>query len=262
MKIAALVDLSEICKKAVEFGGLMASKSNSQLVLIHVLDSDASETEAQESLKELSHFSGDGVDVKIHVASGNFFSMIPTVIQDLGIDFVVVPTHGKVGLIQNLFGANILKLIKTLPVPSLVVQEGSKVSANPLGNILFPVGPHKDFDVKINQTALLAKVFASRVIIYTVRNDIRGISESLRTNIDAAKSHFDEHGVKHEVVSEEPSNFSIGYAKHILSYAEKSAVDAISVMAQVSDDNGYIGNSDKENILLNAQHLPVLCANS
>lgn len=262
MKIAALVDLSEICRKAVEFGGLMASNSNSQLMLIHVLDSDSSEIEARESLKELSQFAGDGVDVEIHVASGNFFSMIPTVIQDLEIDFVVVPTHGKVGLIQNLFGANILKLIKTLPVPSLVVQEGSTVGTNPLGNILFPVGPHKDFEVKINQTALLAKVFGSSVIIYTVRNDIRGISESLRSNIDAAKSVFDEKGVKHDVVSEEPASFSVGYAKHILNYAKQNSIDAISVMAQVSDDNGYIGNSDKENILLNTQQLPVLCANS
>lgn len=262
MKIAALVDLSEICNKAVEFAGLMASKSNSQLVLVHVLGADSSEDQAKEALQKLSAYAGDGVDVKMHVATGNFFSIIPTLIHDLEVDFVVVPTHGKVGLMQNLFGANILKLIKTLPVPSLVVQEGSEIGANPFEKISFPVGPHNDFEVKIKQTSSFAKVFGSKVIIYTVRNDIRGISDKLRSNIHAAKSYFEDNGVEHEVISEEPSGFSVGYAKHILAYAENNSLSAISIMANVSDDNGYIGNSDKENILLNSQQLPVLCASS
>jgi hypothetical protein len=99
------------------------------------------------------------------------------------------------------------------------------------------------------------------VIIYTVRNDIRGISEKLRLNIEASKAHFAQEAIDHEVISEEPTGFSVGYAKHILAFAEKNDVGSVSVMAKVSDDNGYIGNSDKENILLNDSSLPVFCAN-
>jgi nucleotide-binding universal stress UspA family protein len=262
MKIAALVDLTEICKTAVEFGGLIARVSGAELILIHVADSAKPNDSIAGSLNELSSFARQGVEVKIHIDSGDFFSVIPTIIQDLTIDMVVVPTHGKVGLMQNLFGANILKLVKSLPVPSVVVQESSNVSESAFDTILFPVGPHDDFIVKVKQTSAFAKLFGSKVVIYTVRNDIRGISDKLRSNIEAAKTYFSEADVDCEIVSEEPTGFSVGYAKHILAYGKNNGMKSISIMAKVSDDNGYIGNSDKENILLNEDALPVFCANT
>ena len=262
MKIAALVDLTEICKTAVEFGGMISRVSGAELILIHVASVGKSSESVAESLNELSSFAGEGVDVKFHVDSGDFFSVIPTIVQDLSIDLVVVPTHGKVGLMQNLFGANILKLVKSLPIPSVVVQESSNVSEGAFDTILFPVGPHDDFIVKIKQTSAFAKLFGSKVVIYTVRNDIRGISDKLRSNIESAEDHFTESGVECQVVSEEPTGFSVGYAKHILAYGKNNGMKSISIMAKVSDDNGYIGNSDKENILLNEDALPVFCANT
>ncbi|MCB0755969.1 MAG: universal stress protein [Flavobacteriales bacterium] len=261
MRIAALVDLTPICKIAVEFAGLLARASNAELILVHVASRSDETDGLVESLNNLGQFAGEGVEVKLHLDSGDFFSSIPVIVKDLDVDLVVVPTHGKVGLMQNLFGANILKLVKSLPVPSVVVQENSHVSADSFKTILFPVGPHADFDVKIKQTAEFAKMFGSEVIIYTVRNDVRGISDSLRGNIEAAKEHFEGEGVAHQVVSEEPTGFSVGYAKHILAYAKNHGVSSLSIMAKVSDENGYIGNSDKENILLNTDALPVFCAN-
>ena len=261
MKIAALVDLTDICKKAVEFAGVIAQKSNAQLVLVHVADQSASADTVEAELNNLATYVADGVQVENHVVKGSFFSLIPTVLQDLEVSMAVVPTHGKVGLMQNLFGANILKLVDTLPIPSIVVQESSTINQGLFKNILFPVGPHSNFNIKIEQTAAFAKFFESKVVIYTVRNDVRGISEKLRENIDAAKKYFTENGVQHEVVSEEPSGFSVGYAKHILSYAQDNSMNAISIMAKISEDNGYLGKTDKENVLLNEQKLPVFCCN-
>ena len=261
MKIAVLVDLSPICKKAVEFGGFIAKKINAELILVHVSDFDASEDVVQEGMNNLGETLGSDLKVSTHIATGDFFSLIPSIVQDLDLDFVVVPTHGKVGLMQNLFGANILKLVKALPVPTLVVQDATKASGQSFDNILFPVGPHDNFDVKIKQTAAFAKLFGSNVVVYTVKNDVRGISDKLRSNIDLAKEVFERENVKHQVVIEEPSGYSVGYAKHILAYAKQNAIDVFSIMSHVSDVNGYIGNSDKENILLNEQNLPVLCTN-
>ena len=261
MKIAALVDLTDICKKAVEFAGVVAKKSNAQLVLVHVADQNSPTETIEAGLKNLATYVAGGVEVENHVVKGDFFSLIPTILHDLEVEMAVVPTHGKVGLMQNLFGANILKLVNTLPIPSIVVQESSMVSQDVFKNILFPVGPHSNFEIKIEQTAAFAKIFESNVVIYTVRNDVRGISEKLRDNIEASKKHFVDCGIPHEVVNEEPSGFSVGYAKHILSYAEDNSMNAISIMAKISEDNGYLGKTDKENVLLNEQKLPVFCCN-
>jgi len=261
-RIAVLVDFTPVCTKAVEFGNEIAGRTGSELVLVHVAESFAEDRKAvQSKLDSLSLAVDDSVKVSSHIGEGSFFSVIPEVINELGADLVVVPTHGKVGIMQNLFGANILKLVKSLPVPSLVVQSSSQIDKPGFSKLLFPVGPHDDFNVKYEQTAAFAKVFKSTVQIYTVRNDIRGIPEKLRRNIAASKDHFSSQGVKFEEVTEEPTGFSVGYAKFILDYATKSGSNVICIMAKVSDDNGYIGNTDKENIILNPTGIPVFCAN-
>ena len=263
-KIAVLIDFTSICDKALEFAGKIAAQAGSVLVLVHVADF-GSETEADslnEKLQNLHAKAPAGVTIIDHVGYGSFFSVIPTVISDLGVDLVVVPTHGKIGIMQNLLGANIIKLVKTLPVPSLVVQADSVYSASSFGSLLFPVGPHKHFEVKYKQTANFAKVFDSNVVVYTVRNDIRGISDQIRRNINDSIEYFDAAGVKFEEVSEDPKGFSAGYAKHILSYAKAHNIGTICIMPVISEDNDYIGNADKENILLNSSKLPVLCTNS
>ena len=261
MKIAALVDLTPLCKKAVEWAALIAESAKAELVLVHVASHNASDESIAEQLKSLCSIPADKVNMKSHVAHGDFFSVIPTEIDELNVDLVVIPTHGKVGLKQNLFGANIVKLVKILRAPSLVVQEATPVSAELLERILFPVGPHDNFQIKIEQTAALAKIFESEIVIYTVRNDIRGIDEKLRANIHAAKELFSREGIKHESLTESPSSFSAGYSKHILAFAKNHGISSISIMADPAEDNAYIGNYDKENIVLNADALPVLCAN-
>ena len=263
-KIAALIDLTEICGKALEFAGNIAAQANATLVLVHVADfSDQSRSEEIEAKLQAFHSEiPNGVLVEDHVSYGVFFSLIPTIITDLDVDLVVVPTHGKVGIMQNLLGANILKLVKQLPVPALVVQANSSYTVDSFNTLLFPVGPHSDFDVKIKQTASFAKLFDSTVVVYMVKNDIHGLSEDLRNNFSESKKYFASCGVNYKEVKEEPTEFSAGYAKHILNYARSLDSCAICVMSHVSDENGYIGNNDKENILLNEMALPVFCANA
>ena len=263
-KIAVLIDFTDICSKALEFAGSIAAQAGGALVLVHVAEF-GDEDKAAEIDQKLQDLHGDvpeGITVVHHIAYGPFFSVIPAVISELDCDLVVVPTHGKVGIMQNLLGSNILKLVKTLPIPALVVQANSVYSASSFETLLFPVGPHRHFDVKYKQTAAFAKLFDSKVIIYTVKNDIRGLSEDLRKNINESKDYFEAANVAFEEVSEEPKGFSAGYAKHILNYARVHGIGSLCIMSLVSDDNGYIGNNDKENILLNDMALPVLCANA
>lgn len=263
-RIAILVDFSSICAKALEFGASIAAKAQADVVLVHVTEATDEQTlKALEEKLSGMHvaIAGKVLNSKNHVASGSFFSVIPSVIADLKVDLVVVPTHGKVGIAQHLLGSNILKLVKTLPVPALVVQAESVLNDATFKTLLFPVGPNKHFDVKYKQTAKFAKIYGSTVVVYTVRNDIRGISDELRANITDSMAYFESVGVKCEEVAEEPTSFSAGYAKHILHYAKTSGAGTICIMSLVADDQGYIGNNDKENILLNTMALPVFCAN-
>lgn len=261
-RIAVLIDFTSISSKALEFGVSLAKRGGASLVLVHVDENEEHDAAlVNDKLNALHSTIPSGIAVSNLVQSGTFLSVIKSLVGELNPDLVVVPTHGKVGLMQNLFGSNILKLLKTLSVPALVVQEESVLSEASFKTILFPVGPHRHFDVKFKQTAAFAKAFGSTVVIYTVRNDIRGISDELLSNIRETKAYFDLVGVNYQEIAEEPTGFSVGYAKHILNYASNNNVNMFSIMSLVSDDTGYIDNSDKENIILNKLALPVLSAN-
>lgn len=94
-KIAALIDLTEICGKALEFAGNIAAQANASLVLVHVADfSDQSRSEEIESKLQALHSEiPNGILVEDHVSYGAFFLLIPTIITDLDADLVLfLPT--------------------------------------------------------------------------------------------------------------------------------------------------------------------------
>lgn len=260
--IAVLIDFTAISAKALEFAVALALRANASLVLVHVAENEDEDLAAVTARMNDLHASvPSSVKLTNLVQSGNFLIVIKSLLAELNPDLVVVPTHGKVGLMQNLFGSNILKLLKSISVPAIVVQENSVLTESSFRSILFPVGPHRHFDVKYKQTAKFAKAFGSLVVIYTVRNDIRGVSDELLANINAAKEYFDSVGVNYREVAEEPTGFSVGYAKHILNYASANQMSMLSIMSLLSDDTGYMDNSDKENMILNKMALPVFSAN-
>lgn len=260
-KIAVLIDFTTICSKAIEFASSVAMRSESELVLVHVADPSnrSSVDDANTKMAELHQQIPTSLVVDHHVVEGAFFAMIPTVIADLNAHLVVVATHGKVGIMQNLLGANILKLVNSIRVPLLVVQESSILSADGFATMLFPVGPHSDFDIKYKQAAAFAKVFGTTIVIYSVRNDIRGVPELLTKNIAASRQYFDANGVNFAEVQEDPQGFSTGYAKHILNYARTSEIGLICINSQVPVESRFLANTDSENIILNTAGIPVLC---
>ena len=59
--------------------------------------------------------------------------------------------------------------------------------------------------------------------------------------------------------NKEQEVFAQGYDKQTLHYAGSFGADLISVISTPSDDYYYFAAADKEALLLNDLHLPVLC---
>ncbi len=65
---------------------------------------------------------------------------VPKLLQLSDSDFVVIGTHGQKGIFQTLFGANVIKLIQSLYVSALIVQNNSPAPEEGFSKILFPMG--------------------------------------------------------------------------------------------------------------------------
>ena len=261
--IATLIDFTPTCNKTVEFASKIAAQLNAKLVLTHIA-ATGEESQDPDLISKMDSYLKlipAGVKVETQIDHGSFYHTVPHTIHNLEADIIVIGTHGKKGFKQNLLGSNILKLIQSFNIPSLVVQDQSEYSENTFRKLLLPTAPHENFQVKLDQITPLAKAFNSTVYIISIQKQLLSINEDVLENIEKSKAHFKANGIKYEVIKEEAQEFSIGYAKQIIKSAETNDMGTICIVSKVSKNNSSFGTVDKENFLLNKNAAPIFCAN-
>lgn len=261
-KIAVLIDYTEGCKIAIEQAVVLAQQINAELYAVNIAPDG---TDSQTAQAALLAFAGEVVNnrVVLHasVGHGDVMHNSGYVLSHIDPKLVVVGTHGIKGIKQHLFGAHILKLVQSILYPTIVVQENTKVNPDGFQKILFPVGPHRQYHIKVEQTALVAGIKNASVVQYEIERAHIEPNEYVVRNKRVSKEYFAEKNVNFTEVLEETNVISLGYSRQTIQYAIDHKFDLISVMADVPEDDIYFGRTDKENILTNAGGIPVLCCN-
>jgi nucleotide-binding universal stress UspA family protein len=261
-KIAALIDFTPTTKVVLEFAKNIALEQNAEVALVTIIEkgNDQKIIEAKENmLPYCQELTQAGVKCNIELHEGGFFEIVGSLMNKLHASLAIVGTHGKKGLKQNLFGSNILKLVKILELPCLVVQDETKWPEHGFKNVLFPIASHSRFDMKITQTRELVKK-DSKFLVYAIyKTDL--LDDQLKKNIHLCQETFVDQKINYELVEEDAQLYSVGFSRQTLAYADTHDIDLISIMSQVSKENKFFGNADKENLILNAMCLPVLCCN-
>lgn len=262
-KIAVLIDFTEGCKIAVEQAVVLAKQCNAELFSVNIVaEGKESDTRQAELEKFTAEVVKDRVKFQAIVGHGDLMHATSYVLSHIDPKLVVIGTHGIRGIKQHLFGAHILKLVQSILYPCIVVQENTKVNPDGFSKILFPVGPHKKYYVKIEQTAMVAALNNSEVVIYEIERPHMDPEERVSRNKKLAIDFFEEKGTNYSRVLEDTTVISVGYSRQTLQYADKNQPDLISVMSDVPAEEIYFGRADKENILTNPAGIPVLCCNN
>ncbi|NND77628.1 MAG: universal stress protein [Flavobacteriales bacterium] len=261
--LLVLVDFTDTANVAIDQAIALAKKDNARITICHIVGTH--KDEHTDILKtELDPFvqrvKDAGVSVELAMDFGDLHTSAQDLVSKLKPDLVVVGTHGREGVKQELFGSNIYKLVRDIPGPTLVVNDNTKVSNGGFKKVMLPVAPHSDFLVKVEQTChVVAK--DGVVVIYAIIKPGVPLDDEILSNIEKTKKLLDDRGVKWQYMEDESDRFSVGYSGQTLDSMVKEEMDLITIMANVSSRNLHFGKMDKENVLLNEQGLPVLCAN-
>jgi nucleotide-binding universal stress UspA family protein len=261
--ILVLVDFTDTAKKALDQALALAKRMETRISICYV--SKASYSETEEELQQdlnpyLDSALSSGVEAELCILIGDLFDEVSKLVLETRPSLVVVGTHGKKGLRQNLFGSAILKLVKQISAPSLVVNDNLELIKGGFENVMLAVAPHANYLLKVEQTIpLLSK--EGKVVIFNIIKPGVGISEEIKMNIRKTQDLLEKNGKKWEYLELDADRYSVGYAQQTLDTSAAKGMDLISIMANVSDENQHFGNLDKENVLLNKQGIPVLCAN-
>jgi universal stress protein A len=139
-RILVPVDLSDGAKKAVQYGAALARQFGASITLLHFLERPymaglgmhpGEFAKLQAPLREAAMakmaewqktFLG-GIASEVSVSYGNSHEEIVIAAKDLGIDLIVIATHGRTGLAHVVMGSTAEYVVQHASCPVLVVHE-------------------------------------------------------------------------------------------------------------------------------------------
>jgi nucleotide-binding universal stress UspA family protein len=258
-RILIPVDFTDAADNAIKFATIAARKGTLAITLLHVASrQEPGEPESKLAGLAQSITSESGVECHYLIRRGDLFEEIRKEACDACYRFMVIGTHGFKGLREKFLGSDILKLAKMLPIPAVVIQKDYEVKEDGISKIVFPAGTHKAFPQNIEATIMMAGLFGSEVHLYTVEKKGQDWSAELKKNIELSRTEFEKNNINYVRVSELQTTFSLGYSKQILQYARDQKADLIAVMSIPTPEHYYFADSDKELLLTNESHIPIL----
>lgn len=253
-------DLTSVSDAALSFALPLADRAGAKVEMLHVLrpgSPEAEHTELRKRIQSAVEKVGGSEVVNIKLVEGHFMKVIADE-SAKGYELAVVGTHGPRGLRQNLFGADILKLVRAMAIPVLVVQEGAVCGAG-MDRIVMPVAAHAEIDDLLDAVCFLAGLYDAEVHVYQLIRPNEQPSKELLDNKQRMLDRLRTEGIRY-VQANEPSNtFSIGFAGPTALYAQRVKAGCIAIMSHASDDHRYMADAEKERMLTNEAEIPVLC---
>jgi nucleotide-binding universal stress UspA family protein len=259
IEILVPFDFTEAAEKAITQASLLNKQFPVSINLFHAVQSnDMMEIELK--LKdEVKKFAESGIQFNIVIEKGSVLPTINSVCKKIQAHLMIIGTHGSQGIRQGLLGADILKLLKSNPCPSIVVQETSEV-VKQFNQILLPVGSHENYSSLVDAVILIASSSQAEVILYSIKRPNEEPSDILLQNIQQTIAKLKEREILFKELSEESNMVSFGFAKQTMRFAEEHNIDLIAIMPNTSIDHSYFANADKEQLLTNPHGIAILCS--
>jgi nucleotide-binding universal stress UspA family protein len=263
-KIVVPVDFTAASEQAVKQAIVIAKKTNTSILLLHCMESRSAEKKVndqklvEENLNLLTkRIESEGLECGHIIADGSIFDQIPAIANRPDNYMMVIGTHGIQGIKQKMMGADILRIVRKVYIPCLIVQE--ECITNYSSPVVLPVGGHQNFKRLAELTADYALKTGAEIHIFSVNKKGNPISENIRQNTAHAKEIFTNKSVPFKYHNEDAYVISVGYAKQTLKYANLIGAGLVSVMSVNSDEHYYFAQSDKETMINNEYNIPVFC---
>jgi len=259
VKIIVPTDFQNPASTALQQAIMLAKRTSGSLALLHIADEDHPE-KSEDKMTALceSVLKEHGITCHHMVEHGDIYEDIGRITDRHNATFMVIGTHGLRGLAQHLFGARIIKVLNSVSVPAIVVQDETPVQKD-FRKILLPVDDIESFEEKVRSTIPFAQWSGAEVMLYAIAHPMKN-EKKLREHIELSRKLLNEANVSFEETEESPTVFSAGIAKQTLNFAKTWGADLIVISLCDTENMANINEADCERILTNDDHTAVLVA--
>ncbi|HPE56160.1 MAG TPA: universal stress protein [Bacteroidales bacterium] len=259
-------DFSDVCHNAIDYAVKMAGKINFKVIIYHVINKTTQayfkvEEGLNEKVAEKLQSIIDGfkmqseIEMSYAYEEGSIFDLIHKKADEVGANFIVLGTHGKVGF-QKIFGSHALKVITQSKAATIVVQ---KKKFRDLNNVLFPVNSFTEARQKVQYAIAMHQRFNSHIHIYKEQVD-NSIDQS---RIDVITKQIVEEFKKEKIpYTVHISQIDGETARELVDFSVANEIDAIMIVTETKLGSGIFSLGPwNEKIMFNEAQIPAICIN-
>ncbi|MES2587873.1 MAG: universal stress protein [Bacteroidota bacterium] len=258
MKYLIPFDFSPISKNAVNQALNFAEFTGGEISIIHVVHDKELFWQKEQNLKAYASSLKfeDNVVVSSHVVVGDALLDIGKLAEYHGIDLVIMGTHG-VDSMQKIFGSNAVKIIKNSIVPFIVFQEHYEYKR--IKKIVMPFSIDTKSMHVLKFAAKISKLYNAEIHLVGRSHTDEFYKHKENATVIMANKFLKEVDIKHhfEIIHVSKADFQ----DKVLDYASSIDADLIATTFY-SDSILPVFEKFVQNLIVNKNHIPVLCVNS
>ncbi|MCC6385426.1 MAG: universal stress protein [Bacteroidia bacterium] len=265
------IDFSEQSIIALKQSYNIARFSDSEILLLHVIDEDMLATleylfkdqpyedpvkeQAKQRLDKLAREveKETGLRLNTTVRKGKIYDEIVKLAEETGASFIIMGTHGAVGIKKKVMGSNAARVIKEANCPVITIK--GKDHKSGCKKILLPLDLTKETKEKVVKAVELAQFFGSTIYVLSIlETDDEFVINRLNRQMEQVRSYIINYNI--DCVTEIIRGDDV--PDSVLKYAEKIDADLIVIMTQqeINWVEMFIGFSAQE--IINNSSIPVL----
>jgi nucleotide-binding universal stress UspA family protein len=255
-KILLATDFSPASEAALPHALALASHYASNLYVAHVISPDfmdfspaeeraaklqQARTFTEQKLEPLLEAARQkGISCQPLVGDGRVWDILSDMIQQNGIDLIIVGTHGRQGLIRLRLGSVAEEAVRMAPCPVLTVGPKTSETLTPdlqLRHILYLVEFAPDTSHAADYATSLAEEYHARLTFMKVFEDMAPSPEENAQIQEPVRHWLDDH-VPAESDLRQRTSFELGFGRAseaILRFASDRGVDLIVMSVRRSD---------------------------
>lgn len=245
------IDFTNSTENALIYAKNMASNSNDDLVLFHVLD-ELSESEAMAKLdalvnKHLNDFSGS---VELKTADGKVSEQIGNVAELVEANFIVMGVH-ETTRFGSLFGSDAISVISKSKVPFIVVQDGTVYT--PVGKIAMTIDLERESIQIVKAASKLCEALNSELVLVAGDHSDPELKRKVTNNLRVSLEHLKQNNIKASVHYLERKQF----IENFVTYCKEENIEMIAATYYTTTFQ-FLSAKFVQNLLSNSLKIPVL----
>ncbi len=269
-RILVPVDFSDQSLIALRQSFNLARFTKSDLLLLHVIDTDLLETfgrffkdesyedplrdRVQERLDKLAQDTQaeTGIRVNTSIRKGKIYEEIVRLSRSEDVHFIIMGTHGAIGL-KRFIGSNAMRVIKEAECPVVTIKgQEHKTGCK---RILLPLDLTKETKQKVGKAMEIARYFNAEIHILSV---VKSDDEFLVNKLTRQLNHVVSAITKNGIITKSEMIVNSDIPETVVEYAQKVAADLIIIMTQqeIYWTEMFIGFAAQE--IINQSPIPVL----